>query len=417
MSNRRYISPSEIASMDCWRAYNWKRRGIKPRRSPKALSFGSAWDAFMGEWFRPIGTLKDVGDGRRDERTISQRLEESLIEGRKVLDEAKDRANSHFVALYGDGDAEVEAEYKEHCEMLLGMAEHFAEWFDEEVHGTCRAAQMKVDVPLRSAAGTRASTKYSLHGYIDRVMEINGELWIVDDKTTAGIDDSFHDDFEDDLQMPLYAYAMELMGHNISGIAIFAAAKKVPVMPELRKTLVNVLDENGEPLLQAVADEDGNAVTYKTGPRAGEVKMVNVRRPALRSMLSESGTLNYTTSLTRMVEAIYVNELDPKDYVRELEWLREKNSGNFFAYAPIHVSQAMMDEAAQILRDCGPMLDKIPDVPMRSRFRCKRCQFHTACVERNAESRADLLKTFYTTRDERNADAARAEAQTQETTA
>jgi hypothetical protein len=416
---RRYISPSEIASMDCWRSYNWKRAGLRPRRSPRALSFGSAWDAFMGEWFRPIGTLKDVGNGARDERTITQRLYDSLTAGQEVLDKAKEQANAATMALVGEGLAEVEHEYQEHADMLRGMGEHFAEWFDEDVHGTCRAAQFRVDVPLRSEKGTRASTRYSLHGYIDRVMEVNGKLVIVDDKTTAGIDDSFHDDFENDLQMPLYAYGMKLMGYDIGGIAVFAAAKKVPVMPELRKTLVSVLGDDGEPLTRPVLDEDGEPVRFKSGARAGEVKTEKVMKPALRSMLSESGALNYTTNQTNMLEAIIAHELDVTDYARELEWLREKGSSNFFALAPVPVSKDMIEEAAHILRSAGPMLDKIPDVPMRSRFRCKRCQFQTACVERHPESRADLLKTFYTTREERRAEADRVAArqQTQETPA
>ena len=432
---RRYISPSEIASMDCWRSYNWKRQGIKSRRSPKALSFGSAWDAFMGEWFRPVGTLKDVGDGARDGRDTLTRFQQSIDAGMKVLDAEKEKANATFVQLYGDGDAEVEAEYQEHVELLRGMGTHFAEWFDEDVHGVCRAAQFKVDVPLRSAKGTRASTKYSLHGYIDRVMEINGELWIVDDKTTGLIDDSFHDDFENDLQMPLYAYAMELMGYNISGIAIFAAAKKVPAVPELRKTPVVLTKEDGSPVTEPIAcqDCDGRAVMpseddfdvevpcarcegrgvemFKTGPRAGTVKTKNVTRPALRSMLSESGSLNYTTNMTQFLNAIHRHGLDPQHYVRELEWLKEKDSSNFFGYAPIHVSQAMIDEAAEILRNAGPMLDKIPDVPMRSRFRCKRCTFQIACVERNEAARADIIKTFFTTREEREAERQKAESQ------
>lgn len=413
----RYISPSEIASMDCWRAYRWKREGIRPRRQPKALNAGIAWDAFMGEWFRPIGV---PGDMLREQRSNKERLADGLLAAYRKIDEAAEQADANFVRLYGDGSEEVASEKAEIEQLIMGMAVHFADTFVDAQHGVCRHTQFKVDAPLPSRTGERSSNKYRLHGYIDRIMERDGKIVVVDDKTTGQIGDTFFDDFQNDLQMPLYAYGMKQMGWDVDSIAVFAAAKKLPAIPEMRKTPFPVftgeLDAEGKPVqatepvpcdkcdgtdMSCKTCEGAGLARFASGARKGELKAVKVTRHGLASLLSGDGTLNYTTTLRHFLEAIEVNELDTANYQREIEFLTEQGVKPFFQLAEVHVGPAMAQESAEVLRAVAPLLDKVPDAPMRNKFRCSRCVFQEACVITDLPSREEAIKALYSTREER----------------
>lgn len=416
MSNYRYISPSEIASMDCWRAYRWKREGIKPRQQPKPLNIGIAWDAFMSEWFRPIGQF---GDMLTDTRGRLQRYDAGLKAANAKINAAAKQADAAFIAQYGEGSMEVESERLEIATLIDGMATHFAETFQDSEHGTCRAAQFRVDAPLPSQSGKGISNLYRLGGYIDRIMERDGELVIVDDKTAGAIGDSFFDDFQNDLQMPLYAYGMKQMGFDVGSIAVFASAKKIPAFPEMRKTPFPVYekDANGDIVMQMVEGEmkpvnlmepvideaTGAYAVFKSGPRKGEIKTARVTREGLASMLSGDGSLNYTTTSQRFLESIAHHELDKADYTRELEYLEQQGVKPFFQLAELNVSPAMMQESAEVLRAVAPLLDKVPDAPMRNKFRCSRCVYQEACVITDMDSRNEAIKTLYSTREERAA--------------
>lgn len=444
--NHRYISPSEITKMDCWRAYRWYRAGLKPRRAPKPLNAGTAWDAFMGEWFRPVGR---IGDALRDHRSIDERLTAGLAAAYAKLDEAAKQADATFVQLYGEGSAEVEAERRELAKLIEGMALHFADTYVEDEHGVCRAVQVRVDAPLPSQSGSGVSNRYRLHGYIDRIMERDGKVGIIDDKSTAGIEDTFFDDFENDLQMPLYAYGLPLSqswidlgmkGRPVDEIGVFAAAKKLPTVPDLRKTPFPVYARNGiGEIIQEMVDGELKPVQltepvpcdkcvpleaseacktclgtgwahFASGARKGEMKQAKVTRVGLQSLLSGDGSLNYTTTLAHFEAAIDDHGLDRADYERELAFLHEQGLKPFFQLAAIPVTPTTMQEAAEVLRAVAPLLDKVPDAPMRNKFRCRRCSFQQACVVANPEARASVIKTFYSTREEREEQKAEATA-------
>jgi len=437
--NHRYISPSEITKMDCWRAYRWYREGIKPRRQPKPLNAGTAWDAFMGEWFRPVGR---IGDNLRDQRSIDQRLADGVTAAYVKINAAAKQADATFLQLYGEGSSEVEAERTEISKLIEGMALHFADTYIEDEHGVCRAVQVKVDAPLPSQSGSGVSNRYRLHGYIDRIMEHEGRVLIIDDKSTSSIEDTFFDDFENDLQMPLYAYGLPLSqswvdlgmsrGVPVDGIGVFAAAKKLPAVPGLRKTPFPVYARNGigEIIMEMVDGEpkpvqatepvpcdkcgptgtaDASCKTclgtglahFASGARKGEMKTSKVTRVGISSLLSGDGSLNYTTTLAYFEAAIDEHGLDRSDYIREINFLHEQGLKPFFQLASIPVTPTTMQEATEVLRAVAPLLDKVPDAPMRNKFRCRRCSFQQACVVANPEARASVIKTFYSTREER----------------
>lgn len=425
--SRRFISPSELASASgCWRAYRWKRIGLKPITNFAALDYGTAWDAFVGEWWRPVGV---PGDGAVDARTTDQRMMDSLAAGQAALDREARRVDGVLADRGLPRPLGWHDDLTAMRTMLLGMAIHYSHTAGvDDGSTTCRASQFKVEVPLPSQNGSRRSPKFWMHGFIDRVMENNatGRLFIVDDKTTGRVTRDYIASFAYDLQLPIYGWAMRELGYDIERVSVEAAGKLLPTFPELLKNPVDILGPDGEPLTRPVAcpacGGEGESFTepddatcpkcngdglarFASGPRKGEVKTEKVKRPALRKMLSDSGDLNYTTTLAAFDSALVLHDLDPKWYDREREFLiqQEEHDNPYFATFDLVATDAVLNEAEDILRAVAPELDRIPDIPLRDRFKCQRCVFRVPCLAIDPDERADLLHAGFTTREQREA--------------
>lgn len=395
---RRFVSVSEISSLECWRKYRWQRQGLRPIREFEALQFGRIWDTFIGAWWSGESLMRlDLAMKAADD-AISD-------EARRVDGVLVDRGLPRPEGWQDQID-------RMH-DLLRAMACHYVKHYGIENGWKCVAQQVRFEVPFPSATGGRRSTKFWLHGVIDRVMQNvdNGTLHLVDDKTTAKAGSDFYDGFEYDLQLPLYSWAMRELGNDIEGAWLDVAAKIIPIEPQMRKVpltvYTNEVDADGKPIpeMDPVIGADGQPERYKTGPRAGWTKMVNRKREALLAMLDSSGGLQYHTTFDLMMHAINENELSTTDYEPELDILRrwkERDASNpYFSRPNLLVNDQIMDESAQILRDAAPWLDRLPDIPMRNRFRCGRCAFKAPCIERDPGARADLLSLEFTTRDER----------------
>lgn len=428
-THRRYISPSEIASLDCWRAYRWKREGLQPIQRFDALSYGIAWDAFIQEWYKPIDLF---GSGSIDTRSLDERYSDALANGVRTLEEDAKRVDAALLERNMPLPQDWHETREEHNNLLAGMAEHFATLPSSmDASMVCRESQVQVKVPLPSQTGKRRSVRFWMHGIIDRVMENmnTGGLVLVDDKTTKRLNADFEDSFEDNLQMPLYAWALKQLGYSVEQVMISAAAKQLPYEPTLLAREVAVLDENGNPVTrpmncdacngsgiinEGVVNESGippmcnkcngfGVAKFLSGARKGEVKTEKVTRPALRSVLSDTGKWNVITTERVMLNAIHKNNLNESDYKQELEALRiqDKEASPFFRTFGIQVTPLMIQEAEDILVTIAPMLDKVPDVPMRNSFRCRGCVFKRVCRERDQEAREELIATMFTTREQR----------------
>jgi hypothetical protein len=294
--------------------------------------------------------------------------------------------------------------------LLSGMMQHYHQTYGSRLdEWEILAVQRPVTVRLPSANGEGISNRYEFHGIIDRIARHRGtgETFIVDAKSAASIGADYRAGFDTDWQLPLYVWALREEGLFIHGAMIDAAAKIVPVKPEMRKTPVAVLDPaTGEPLLRPVLDDAGQPVTFKSGARKGETKTERVTRPALRSMISSDGSLNYTTTAALMREAIAENDLDPADYAAELEILDAQASGiadsPFFWREEIIFNDLQLAEAVDAVRAVAPFAANHPNVKMPSRFKCRSCEFRSLCAARPADRDA-LIAASFTTPSEREA--------------
>lgn len=64
--------------------------------------------------------------------------------------------------------------------------------------------------------------EWFLLGRIDKIIQWNNALWIVDHKTTSGLGSSYFKMIEPSQQFPGYVYAMRLMGHSVVGVIVDA---------------------------------------------------------------------------------------------------------------------------------------------------------------------------------------------------
>lgn len=443
--HRRFVSVSEVAGLDCWRKYRWQRAGLQPVRRFEALNYGIAWDAFVTYWWGPYSRPDDLIGSTPV--TVEMRLEVALREGHLAIDKEARRVDAVLLERGTPRPQDWADELERAHALMDAMGSHYAEHYGPESDWTRVAGQVRFEVPFPSASGQRRSSRYWLHGVIDRVMlhKPTGKLSIWDDKTAAKIGPDFYDAFEFDLQLQVYAWAMRELGNDIDSAWVDAAAKLIPVKPEMRQTPFPVYARNGigEIIMERDAESgemkpvqmlepvpcdkcDGPDPACKTcrgtgnahfvsGARAGEAKTKKVTRAGLATLVDSAGGMNYLTTYDLLMDAIDENGLDPDDYRDErallMGWKDHDRANPYFGRADLLVTDAMMDEAAQILRDAAPYLDKLPDVAMRNRFRCARCPFRAPCIERNADARAEILANEYTTREQRKAQAQRVEAE------
>lgn len=124
----------------------------------------------------------------------------------------------------GGLDEDDETKLRDSQRLGLGMLKHYAPW-DAWHEVTYVSAEQKFEVPL--------TQDILLCGRIDGMVEVAGELWVIDHKTTSRID---ADGLVLDSQGKAYLLAArQLYGPNVKGIIYNFLRKKVPAVPELLK--------------------------------------------------------------------------------------------------------------------------------------------------------------------------------------
>lgn len=469
-THRRLVSYSEIRSLDCWLKHHLRyERGLEPIVKFEALNFGTAWDAFMDEWWAPqvfpevvnendraqldtfAAFLRIAGTPDQPKPPTSEvwkayarggplptRLERSLAAGGAALQKEARRVDAILLERnmprpFGWGD-----ELQRMRDLLVGMGFHYAERYGDEPEWRTVAQQAHFEVPFPSLSGSgRRSTRYWLHGKIDRIMQHvpSGGYFIVDAKSAKAVDANYRIGYETDRQLPLYAWALRELGWPITGTLPDAAAKLLPHWPEMLKVPKPVLDFNGDPVMThepcPACEGDGRpgatfeereqheygrdlcpkcngdgAARYASGARKGEVKMRKVTRPALQSMLDANGGSNYVTTYDIMIAAIDANDLDPADYERELDLLLAEKMGDahspfFWRPDDLLLTDAVLDEAANSLRLAMPYLDKLPPLAMSDPMKCRMCSFKHACANRDRFE--EVLAQEFVSREQRHA--------------
>lgn len=426
------ISYSELSSLDCWQKHHYRYvERIKPISTFGALTYGRIWDAAQNAYYSPDESICWwLGPHALDQAIPMAapeiRLERALSAGNDAIDAEAVRVDSLLADRGIPRPDTWDKDIDDMRGMFVQMMFHYhAHWSLSPDVFDIVAVQMPVITSLPSASGKRASTQYEFHGVVDRIIRdrSTGEVYVVDAKTTASLSTDYRLGFDTDWQLPLYVWALRQDGYRIDGAMIDAAAKLTPTYPSLKASPVPVVGEDGEPVFDnlpcdkcsgtgAMNDAyctgcagDGIA-RWASGARAGEPKTRKRTRPALRSMLTSSGSANYSTTYSVMMDAINAHGLDARDYSTELDVLYRQMNGMsdnpFFWREWILFSDDQIEEAVDSIRTVAGFVRKPHAVRMPSAMKCRRCEFRSLCAA-PPQDRSSIKDAMFTTPDQREA--------------
>lgn len=415
-ASARTVSYSELNSLGCWLRHDLQyRQRLRPVARFAALQLGSAWDAFLNEWHAPSdpGTPTGRTEAQRWEASLDAATREIAREDRRVRAELADKGlpiprgydDPFEVTDFLTGEVVNRAgasQLRDMTSTILSMALHYRERYGREHDWRTLGVQVWFEVPFPSRRGGRASSKFWLRGCIDRVaLHIpTGRVYVIDAKLRMGaLNRDYREGFDNDLQLPLYGWALRQLGLECAGGLIDASAAKVPSWPELLAREVPCMDEHGEKIMDPELDESGEPVLYKSGPRKGEPKLKVRTRPAL------GANAHLGTSLPVFRAALDAHGLDKTLYGDQLYMLEAQWRGaeawdgddSAFHWRTDHdeavFTDAALDRAIATMVGVGPYLDTLPPVPMPDKFRCKGCAFKIVCPEGDDATIAEHFTT------------------------
>lgn len=208
----RLLSYSEIeTAMTCQASWDFKYGGrlagstLKAKGLAPRLSEGRAWGAAVAAWHQHSGSLL------------------ALYEAHNALRASLD-ADQARMAESGwpiDLDGRVDMEQR-----LMILLDHYAVTAEPLPNLTRLEGEIKV--PIRSRTGTRASTRYRYHCFIDGYSAEDGQQWIVEFKLRTRLTDPRI--LEKSRQPRWYAWALaqEQDGHFPVGVKVDERLNEAP---------------------------------------------------------------------------------------------------------------------------------------------------------------------------------------------
>ncbi len=111
--------------------------------------------------------------------------------------------------------------------------------------------EYEFSVPIRSPYTHRASRSYTLAGKADAIAEIEGQLWLVEYKTTGSTIEQRRESFGLERQITLYTYALsQALGHRIQGVLMRIVQKPRTEPKRKGGQIIEPWDEYEERLMQ-----------------------------------------------------------------------------------------------------------------------------------------------------------------------
>lgn len=197
----------------------------------------------------------------------------------------------------------------------------------------------------------------------DLVIEINGEVWIVDHKTTANIPDEWDPYNMGDFQHLLYVAGMQALGYNVRGFLFNYIRTKPPTQPKL----------------------------IKDGSRIADVRRVDTDYGTLRGFAGEHGMENDEDVVARL--SILANTPD-KFFQRH------------FLLVNDHAVEEMLRDVEIILHEMNKAeeLDEFPRHVVAGwggGMACSRCEFQPLCQSELLGMNTDMVLLNYEERPRR----------------
>lgn len=411
--NRVMISHSELGSMECWHRHHLQYElGYMHKDKGEYLQYGTIWDTFLNAYYDSKWNVRTDSDA-----TTADPMER-IYDSVSIADK-KMRGIINAVEAKGYIPDDWESRCAEFRQLLLGMAFHFHAQFAGDYHIESVARQQWFEVPLRTPQGKR-SKKFWMHGAIDGIVRIDGQIYIWEDKVTKGLSVSYKEGMMASDQLKRYGWALRECGIPVAGYIINASLRGLPSSVDMQAREAPVLDADGEPMTEPIpcphCDGTGfehhnlssacvkcygaKTQLFASGARKGEPKTRKVTRPALRNMVRADGAWTYTTTPAIFAEAITRNGLDADHY--QNEWRRltsayqDRNDTPFHWRETVTFNDAELDLAGEQLYQFAKLKGNLPALKMGSTMKCRMCSVRMICAEPTGENFAN-----FTSRNER----------------
>lgn len=335
------------------------RMDYEPVRTNRNLGFGTAVHAGLESFYDP----------RAFEFDLAVRTDMAVAAGLLSLKE-------QLEALPNPSEEELE-EYAEERERLVGMLRYYADWSGKNDRFRPLMVEQEFEIPILVPAALAKSESISqfgeyrhvvqgqthwhingkpgftfnedrqlyykgdpvvYQGRIDLVVQDdNGEVWIVDYKTTKSFGDTAY--LERDSQISSYAYALiEAMGIEVAGVVFIQLKKTVPHPP---------------------------ALVYK-GKKNERL----------------STAKDQCTTVDMFMEAIHQHGYNPADYEEVLAALRN-NGDPMVRRLEFHRDDPLLQMQGEfIFREAIDMLNDPSIYPNPTLMNCNGCWFQGPCLAR-----------------------------------
>ena len=180
MPEPRIVTYSQLSTFrDCRKKAQWRyEEQIVPTRwESDAKTMGSSFALAAEVFFKSDGDLEAVNE---------------------VLSWRETAAPMHAFALASERIIARE-----------GIRAYASHWAGEPIKPL--GVEVAFEVPIRNPRNKLSKHPFRLAGKIDRYTEIDGELWVVEQKSTGGLDSGYLDRLWTSFQSEIYVEALELM--------------------------------------------------------------------------------------------------------------------------------------------------------------------------------------------------------------
>jgi len=291
-----------------WDFTSANRLNLQPTTEDNNLYFGSAVHAGLEQFHL------------NQEKDIPARKSIAIVAALEYLEENR-------------GDMLDDEDFENLTDLARGMLNYYAAYAEKYDRFKVLEVEKKFEIPLYQLSN---GEWVYYEGKIDLIVEFDGEIFIVDHKTAARLDDlSFLDV---DTQISSYCWAARQLGYDVSGFMYNELRKAYPSKPRVLK--------------------GGKLSKDKSQP----------------------------TSYELYLEAIDEYNLPESDYADFLDWLKE-NEPEFIRRTFVYRTPRELDIQYQyILNESREMLNDPTIYPNPNKMNCNNCKFFGPCLELNEGS-------------------------------
>lgn len=233
----------------CPRKYQYESvLGYKPKKTPIAMTFGTHIHTIL-EYHTKQHIAKPLPHKEEVERTILFAINETL-EPKEILNPATGEKETIYQSYFTDDTKRTRSNL---LRLIIWYLEHYRNDNLEVVLKTDGEPAVELSFRFDTHERTHKDESFILCGHIDKIVKYNGNIWVLDYKTTGQTVDRMRDYYTLDDQMTLYTLAANVATqHHVHGAILDVMACQVHANQFGRHTLPRNADILNEWLAEAI---------------------------------------------------------------------------------------------------------------------------------------------------------------------